>query len=79
MKNDILMFHNLMRAMPLNCDMSFGDICRAVEQSGVTFPGEQEPSVRRGLQMDKNVYFENRDGDQWVRVRDYIPMSLSKV
>lgn len=79
MKNDILMFHCLMRAMPLNRDMSVGEICRAVEQSGGTFAGEREPSVRRALQIDENVYFEHHAGDRWARVRDYKPIRLGRI
>jgi hypothetical protein len=79
MKNDILMFHNLMRAMPLNREMSVDEICRAVEQSGGTFAGEQEPSIRRALQIDENVYFEHHAGDLWMRVRDYRPISLGRI
>jgi hypothetical protein len=76
MKNDILMFHCLMRAMPLNAEMSIGEICQAVEQSGGTFSGEQESSVRRALQIDKNLYFAHHANDRWMRVRDYKPIRL---
>ena len=79
MKNDILMFHNLMRAMPLNADMSISEICQAVERSGGTFASEREPSVRRALQLDENVYFEHHASDRWARVRDYKPMRLSGI
>lgn len=68
MKNDILMFHRLMRAMPLNREMSVGEICRAVQ-------GE-ESSVRRALQIDEDVYFAHPAGDRWRRVRDYKPISF---
>ncbi len=79
MKNDILMFHRLMRAMPLNREMSVGEICRAVQDDGGPVVSEWDISVRRALQMDENVYFEQPGGDRWRRVRDYKPMSFTGV
>ena len=78
MKNDILMFHCLMRAMPLDADMSVSEICHAVEQTGGSFPGEREPSVRRALQIDENIYFEQHANDRWMRVRDYKPTCFGR-
>lgn len=66
MKNDILMFHRLMRAMPLHREMSVDEICRAVQ-------GE-EVSVLRALQIDKDAFFEQFSADWWKRVRDYKPI-----
>ena len=77
MKNDILMFHSLMRSMPLNCEMSISEICCAVEQGGGPFVGEWEPSVRRALQIDEDVYFEHYASDRWKRVRDYKPINFA--
>ena len=79
MKNDILMFHCLMGTMPLNSEMSISEICRAVEQSGRAFVGEREPSVRRALQIDENIYFEHHADDRWARVKDYEPMHFGRI
>jgi len=77
MKNDILMFHSLMRAMPLNREMSVGDICQAVQRDSGS-AGESEPTVRRALQNDEDVFFQHHAGDLWKRVKDYKPMRLSR-
>ena len=52
MKNDILMFHCMMRAMPLDADMSVNEICHAVEQTGGSFPGEAGTVRSPRLQID---------------------------
>lgn len=77
MKNDILMFHSLMRAMPLNREMSIGEICQAVGRDSGSGGSEWEPPVRRALQNDKDVFFEHYAHDLWKRVKDYKPMRLS--
>jgi hypothetical protein len=74
-KNDILMFHRLMRAMPLNHEMAVSDICHAVQNDGGPVVEEWDVSVRRALLIDENVFFEHPAGDQWRRVRDYKPIS----
>lgn len=79
MKNDILMFHSLMRSMPLNREMSIDEICRAVEQDGGPLISEKEPSVRRALQIDEGIYFEHYASDRWKRVMDYRPMNFSRI
>jgi hypothetical protein len=73
-KNDILMFHRLMRAMPLNRKMSFHDISRAIQQDGGPFVEQWDSSILRALLIDENVYFEHSHDDQWRRVQDYKPM-----
>ena len=75
-KNDILMFHRLMRAMPLHQEMSVSEICHAVQNDGGPLVEEWDLSVRRALLNDENVYFERPVGDQWQRVRDYKPISF---
>jgi hypothetical protein len=77
-KNDILMFHRLMRAMPLNHEMSVSDICHAVQNDGGPVVEECDLSVRRALLNDENVFFERPAGDQWQRVRDYKPMIVER-
>ena len=77
MKNDILMFHCLMRSMPLHREMSIDEICRAVERGSGPIIGECEPAVRRALQIDEDVYFERYASDRWKRVKDYKPISFS--
>ena len=74
MKNDILMFHRLMRVMPLNSDMSFSDIRRAIQEDGGPAIEEWDLSIRRALAIDENVYFEHPEYDLWRRVQDYKPM-----
>ena len=76
MKNDILMFHRLMRAMPLNREMSLSDICRVVQEDGGPVVEQWDSSIRRALLIDENVYFKRPDGDRWQRVRDYKPIRL---
>jgi hypothetical protein len=73
-KNDILMFHRLMKAMPLNREMSFSDICRAVQEDGGPVLDQWDASIRRALLIDENVYFEHPAGDRWRRMRDYESM-----
>lgn len=75
-KNDILMFHRLMRAMPLNREMSFSDIRRAVQEDGGPVVEQWDSSIRRVLQIDENVYFEHGQDDRWRRVQDYTPMRV---
>jgi hypothetical protein len=79
MRNDILMFHSLMRAMPLNHEMSIGEICQAVKRDRGSIVGECEPTVRRALQIDQDVYFEQYAGDLWKRVKDYKPIRLGGI
>jgi hypothetical protein len=79
MKNDILMFHRLMRAMPLNREMSLGDICRAVQEDGGPAVEQWDSSIRRALLIDENDYFASRDGDRWRRVQDYKPIGFGGV
>jgi hypothetical protein len=74
-KNDILMFHRLMRVMPLNHQMSVSDIRHAVQNDGGPAVEEWDLSVRRALLIDENVYFERPSGDLWQRVKDYAPIS----
>lgn len=74
MKNDILMFHRLMKAMPLNLEMSISDICRAIQEDGGPEIEQWDSSIRRALQIDENIYFEHSRDDQWRRVQDYKPM-----
>ena len=76
MKNDILMFHRLMRAMPLDHEMSVGDICRAVQNDGGPAVEEWDLAIRRALLRDENAYFEHPAGDQWRRIREYKPISF---
>jgi hypothetical protein len=73
-KNAILMFHCLMRAMPLNHEMSVSNICYAAQNDGGPVIEEWDLSVRRALLNDENVYFEHPVGDQWQRVRVYKPI-----
>ena len=79
MKNDILMFHCLMRAMPLNREMLVEEICRAMERDNGSSANKWEPSVRRALQVDKDVYFEHYADDCWKRVKDYEPIRISRI
>lgn len=76
MKNDILMFHRLMRAMPLNREMSVGDICLAIQQDGGPVVEQWDSSIRRALTIDENVYFEHAQDGRWRRVQDYKQMRL---
>ena len=78
MKNDILMFHRLMRAMPLNRIMSVDEICHAVQNDGGGAVLQCDSLVSRVLLIDENIYFEHRDDERWLRVRDYKPMSVNR-
>jgi hypothetical protein len=73
-KNDILMFHRLMRAMPLNYEMSVSDIFRAIQGDGGPVVEEWDSSIRRALTIDENVYFKLADNGRWQRVQDYKQM-----
>jgi len=57
-KNNILMFHRLMRAVPLNHEMSVGDICRAVQNDAGPVVDEWDLAIRRALVRDENAFFE---------------------
>jgi hypothetical protein len=78
-KNDILMFHRLMRAMPLNREMSVGEICHAVQDDGGPVVEDWDLSIRRALLIDENVFFTHPAGDQWIRTQDYRPISFGVV
>jgi hypothetical protein len=77
-KNDILMFHRLMRAMPLNRTMSVDEICDAVQNDGGGAVLQCNSLVSRVLLIDENIYFEHPENDRWRRVRDYKPMSVNR-
>jgi hypothetical protein len=72
------MFHRLMRAMPLNREMSVSDICRAIQEDGGPVVEEWDSSIRRALTIDENVYFELADDGRWRRVQDYKQMRLGR-
>lgn len=79
MKNDILMFHNLMKVMPLHREMSVAEICHAVEGDGSPFVETSKLSVCRALQNDEDVYFEHSVGDRWKRVKEYKQITFENI
>ena len=58
-KNDILMFHRPMQAMPLDHEMSVGDICRAIQNAGGPVVDEWDLAIRRALVRDENAFFKH--------------------
>ena len=74
MKNDILMFHRLMRAMPLNRELSVSDICCAIQEDGGPVVEQWDSAIRRALIIDENVYFERAEDGRWRRMQDYKQM-----